>query len=137
MNSWSTTSIIAGRPEGPRNFEGPDMSTKTIAALLLASTGGCATVYEGKYEFSQGWREAQVVEIAPASQIEWPEFFECIREGSPQERATESFIVLSYRRMGKTAKRAAPLSANPQLRVGDMVYVNASRCDSPVVKRQE
>ncbi len=137
MNSWSTTSIIAGRPKGPRNFEGPNMYTKTIAALLLASTAGCSTVYEGKYEFSEGWREARVIQIAPASQIERPEFFDCIRRASPQERATESFIVLSYRRMGKTAKRAAPLSANSQLRVGDAVYVNASGCDGPVVKRQE
>ena len=41
---------------------------KTACVVALLAATGCTTLYEGKYDFSEGWREAQVIRIAKASQ---------------------------------------------------------------------
>lgn len=50
----------------------------TIGAVLVlagaAVLSGCATVYEGKFQFPEGWRVAQVVRVTQGSLVEHPAF---------------------------------------------------------------
>ena len=108
-----------------------NIATLGVALLLT----GCTTLYDGKYDFREGWREARVNQIAAASQIQRPDFFKCIRNATPQQRGSQSFAVLSYRRFGKTVLTAMPLSSASKLQVRDSVYVNLSSCDAPIVQR--
>lgn len=70
--------------------------TFTAAALAagLVLPGCAATVYEGKYDWSDGWRSAEVVEIASASEMERPRFYDCVRRASPEQLATTKFAVV-------------------------------------------
>lgn len=104
------------------------------AVLLLA---GCGTVYEGKYAFGEGWRKAEVVRIGAASQISRPDFFECIRKASPEQRANGQFAILEYMNMGAMKRRALPLAPEQQLQVGAKVYANMDRCDGRIERRRD
>ena len=106
------------------------ISVLGFTAFLLA---GCATVYEGKYDFNDGWREAEVMKIAGASEIKKPQFSDCRESAMPQQLSTGQFAVLSYKRMGRKRVHVAPLMPSEALRPGDLVYVNVSRCDTPLV----
>ena len=47
--------------------------TAGVGMLLLGVSGlllqGCTTIYEGKYEYGRGWREAEVVKVSTASEM--------------------------------------------------------------------
>jgi hypothetical protein len=112
------------------------MMTRTMAsAAALLAASGCATVGENIGEFSQGWRVAEVLQVAPATRISSPEFFGCIRNATPSERADREFVVLSYRRFGRSATVALPVPRGQQLAPGDTVYANVSSCEGLIVKR--
>jgi len=49
---------------------------------------GCTTVYEDKYDFSEGRREAKVVQIGRAIEIVKPQFSDCRDAASLQQLAT-------------------------------------------------
>jgi hypothetical protein len=47
--------------------------TRVLAALAL---GGCAsTMYEGKYQWGEGWRIAHVLKVQRAADMQRPGFF--------------------------------------------------------------
>lgn len=108
------------------------VSAAGFAAFILA---GCTTVYEGKYDFSDGWREAEVMEIAGASEIRKPQFSDCRESATPQQLSTGQFAVLSYKRMGRKRAHVALLKPSEAFHPGDLVYVNVSSCDTPLVSR--
>lgn len=94
---------------------------------------GCTTLYEGKYDYRDGWRKARVVQVAPASQIQRPDFFRCIRNATPEQRERQLFAVVTFRGYEKSVKRAVQVAPSVHLEVGDTVYVNPSSCDRPVI----
>lgn len=100
-----------------------------VVVLLL----GCTTLYEGKYDYRDGWRKARVVQVAPASQIQRPDFFRCIRNATPEQRERQLFAVVTFRGYEKSVKRAVQVAPSVHLEVGETVYVNPSSCDGPVV----
>ena len=104
-----------------------------IAATLLS---GCAsTVYEGKYDWSEGWRAAEVVEVATAAEMERPRFHKCVREASPEQLANTRFAVVKYRQMSRTQRRAVPLGTADKVAPGDPVYFKEGTCNTPLVHR--
>ena len=105
-----------------------------LVAFILA---GCATVYEGKYDFEDGWREAEVMEIAGASEIKKPQFSDCRETATPEKLATARFAVLAYTRMGRQRLHVAPLKADEVFRQGDLVYMNVTNCDTPPILRTQ
>ena len=108
------------------------------AAAVAAACGlaGCATgAYEGKYDFSDGWRKAEVMEVKPLSQLERPDFFSCVRHASSEQRASGQFVVMKYLRMGKSVQHAQPLQPGQRWSAGDHVYVNLSDCKGEIVAR--
>lgn len=105
-----------------------------LAAFALA---GCTTVYEGKYDFRDGWREAKVIQIERASEIAKPQFSDCRVSASPHYLAADMFIVLSYKHLSRPRKRVVPFGPSDGARVEDLVYVNVTDCDSPLIPRSE
>jgi hypothetical protein len=104
-----------------------------VAATLLS---GCAsTVYEGKYDWAKGWRAAEVVEVTTAAEMERPRFYECVRKAAPQQAESGKFVVVKYRQMSRTQRRAIPLQPGQTFAPGDLVYVKAGDCVTPVVVR--
>ena len=102
-------------------------------AGIVVLLQGCTTLYEGKYDYRDGWRKARVVQVAPASQIQRPDFFRCIRNATPEQRERQLFAVVTFRGYEKSVKRAVQVAPSVHLEVGDTVYVNPSSCDGPVI----
>ncbi len=114
------------------------MLMKSVGASLIAalSATGCALVYEGKYDWYDGWREAQVVQIGSATEIEMPQFSDCRKQMTPQQLATSRFAVLSYMHMTRKRHRVVPLQLGRAVAVGDQVYMQITSCDGPLVPRK-
>lgn len=102
-------------------------------AAVVVLLQGCTTLYEGKYDYRDGWRKALVVQVAPGSQIQRPDFFRCIRNATPEQRERQMFAVVSFMGYEKSVKRAVQVAPSAHLEVGQTVYVNPSSCDGPVI----
>jgi hypothetical protein len=109
-------------------------SAGVVAAVLAAlALGGCATtVYEGKYDWGEGWRKAKVVQVQTAAEMARPAFYTCVRNASAEQRARERFAVVEYRRTSRTLRHAALVRPGDQVGVGDTVYVDVDDCARPV-----
>lgn len=105
-----------------------------LTVFILA---GCTTVYEGKYDFNDGWREAEVMEIAGASEIKKPQFSDCRESAMPEQLAAGRFAVLAYKRMGRKRVHVVPLKPGETFRPGDLVYTNVTGCDTPLTLRAQ
>ncbi len=114
------------------------MFKNSVGASLIAalSATGCAMVYEEKYDWYDGWREAQVLQIGSAAEIEKPQFSDCREKMTPQQLAISQFAVLSYVRMTRKRHRVVPLQAGQSVAVGDQVYMQITSCDGPLVPRK-
>jgi hypothetical protein len=109
------------------------------ASALIAGTllSGCAsTVYEGKYDWADGWRAAEVVEVTTAAEMERPRFYECVRKATLQQAESGKFVVVKYRQMSRSQRRAIPLQPSQSFAPGDTVYVKAGDCGTPLVTRE-
>lgn len=112
----------------------PITAIKTACVVVLLAATGCTTLYEGKYDFSEGWREAQVILIAPASQIASPQFSDCRQKFPTQQDANTSFVLLSYKHLGRARKRAVQLPQGLDLQAGELVYMDVTSCGGRIVK---
>lgn len=104
----------------------------SLGALVL---GGCATAYEGKYEFSEGWRAATVVSVVPGGEMKDPGFWTCLRDVPEAERLSRSYVLLDYREVSRHRKRMVPAPPGVQLQAGEEVYLDLSTCEKSLVKR--
>ncbi|MDP3309913.1 MAG: hypothetical protein Q8S56_03010, partial [Polaromonas sp.] len=93
-----------------------------VFGLSIFGLSGCTTVYEGKYDFSEGWREAKVIQIEGASEIVKPQFSDCRVDAMPHHLAADKFIVLSYKHLNRPRKRVVPFGPSDGVQVGELVY---------------
>lgn len=103
------------------------------AGLLAIAVTGCASVYEGKYDWKEGWREGTVVQIGTASELGKPQFSDCREKLPAQQVASGQFASVSYSHMTRKRRRVTPLQAGESFRPGEEVYVNVSSCTAPLV----
>ncbi len=108
-----------------------------VFGLSIFALSGCTTVYEGKYDFSEGWREAKVIQIVRASEIAKPQFSDCRVSESLQHLASDKIVVLSYKHLSRSRKRVVPFGPSDGVHVDDLVYMNVTDCGSPLVPRSE
>lgn len=106
-----------------------------IVGLLAFSLMGCSTVYEGKYDFNDGWREAKVIQIGSSDEIKRPQFSDCRKALLPNQPGVDKFVVLSYKHLTRPRMRVVPLKQSDSVRPGDLVYMNVLSCDVPLVLR--
>lgn len=105
-----------------------------VSGLLLL--GGCATVDEGEYRFSQGWRQARVERLVSANELDKPWFWKCTRGTSEAQRQGHEYVVLSYRAFGRRQYRLVERETQQTLSPQQPVYLRASACQNAVVVPQ-
>ena len=115
----------------------PMKAIKIVSVVLLLAATGCTTLYEGKYDFSEGWREAQVIRVAKASQIETPQFSDCRQKFPLQQDANTQFVLLSYKHLGRSRNRVVQSPQDLDLQTDEFVYMNVKTCAGSIVKRQK
>jgi hypothetical protein len=110
---------------------------KTIAAALVLSVAvaGCVTVYEGKYDLKDGWRQAEVLKVGAASDIIRGQSSDCRLEATPQQLSSGRFALLSYVLFARNWHRVVPLRPGQVLAAGDPVYLNVRSCNAAVEPR--
>lgn len=115
------------------------MNYRSVAAWLAAvasatSISGCATVFEGKYKFSDGWRRATVVRAESGTSIKNPRFWECTRRVTEAELVSRDFVLLRFRGVNRAETRMVPAVPGLDLLPGEKVYLNLSTCEQAIVK---
>lgn len=118
------------------------MKTARISAILLflatlAVLSGCSTLYEGKYNFRDGWRKARVVQFIQGSTVARAEFWQCLRQESAAVRSESRYALLSYSGFGRARQRLVPMPPGLDLQKNEAVYVNLGRCKNAIVKQGE
>lgn len=106
-----------------------------VTALVVLSATGCANVYEGKYNFSDGWREAKVVAVVQGAKIERPSFWECTRKLEAAQRAATDFVLLSYRGVNRQQRYMVSAPANLPVTPDERVYLKVGSCEGAIAKR--
>ena len=107
----------------------------TAVGLSSAVLVGCATVYEGKYSFRDGWREARVEEIGAASALSRSSLNDCRTSATPEQKATGVYALLSYADFNRRKTRIVPVPPNANFKTGDRVYVKLQSCTGDVAPR--
>lgn len=104
-----------------------------LGSLALIVTACASVVYEGKYSWKDGWREAKVEKIGLASDLGDRSFFDCRHKMAPGQ-ASGRFAILGLQHMGRHRHQIAPLDATWEPAKGDEVLTNVRRCESPVAR---
>lgn len=107
-----------------------------FAFAFVALLGGCvlSPVYEGRYRYSEGWREGRILQVG-TDLAKSPIVFDCRKEigaGPPGQVYGE----VSYQRAPRRRHRQiVPIPTVKVLEPGDFVYVKMWDCSAPVPKR--
>lgn len=100
--------------------------------LIGAALAGCATVYEGKYSFSDGWRKAKVEDIGAASALTRSSLSDCRSSASAEQKAIGVYALLSYADFGHRRTRIVALPPDARFEKGGAVYVKLRSCAGDV-----
>lgn len=100
-----------------------------------ASLGGCANLMEDAGAFREGWRTAEVTEVASARQLRGGGRTDCRQTASQQQFAMSRFARLSYRSGGSKHSHVVMVSDGHPVTVGDVVFTNVIRCGTPLEVR--
>lgn len=103
---------------------------KASACGVLVLLAGCATVYEDRYAFADGWRRGTIDAILPLEQVHQRQVRQC---PEPKPQADDVWVVVRYRRFDHTLKLAIP-APRDKWRVEQKVFVNLrSECVDALV----
>lgn len=100
--------------------------------LIGAALAGCATVYEGRYSFSDGWRKARVEEIGAASALTQSSLNDCRSSATAEQLATRTYALLSYVDFNHRKTRIVALPPEARFEKGAPVYVKLRSCAGDV-----
>ena len=113
------------------------MSRSHSIALLVALSclTGCAVVYEGKYDWDQGWRVGRIIRLGQGgSGIEMLRD-DCRNDTLPADVARTVYAEVAYQNEGRWLRhRVVPVPENVHIREGDKVYMNLGTCIDALVK---
>lgn len=98
-----------------------------VGALVLLAA--CTTLYEGRYDFRDGWRKGEVIRIESADKVPQNVRQRCQVPDSASAAASASMAaIVKYRNFNRVRNVAVPVQAG-QSGVGDAVLFNAEdRC---------
>ncbi|SCU74912.1 hypothetical protein CNECB9_2110012 [Cupriavidus necator] len=104
-----------------------------IAAIAGLSMIGCAIIYEGMYDYSEGWRKAKIAEIGFGREIAMRSSRDCRKEMPTEAVQLGGFAVVQFEGEAGHQFRIAPLPKQSTLQLGDLVYVNIVDCARPLI----
>lgn len=111
------------------------LRARIVLIVLPVILSACATADDGPFSWYEGWRKAEVLEVARPADMQRPRFFKCIRNADPRDSAA-TFVVVKYLERGRAKRTAVHAPAGDAFRVGDLVFVNIGDCSLPPVRRQ-
>ena len=107
---------------------------RRIAALCaLGFLAGCALVYEGKYDWDQGWRIGRVINAGAGMTVPQTTADDCRKDAAPADVARTVYAEVAYQSEGRWLRhRVVPIPEGVTLKDGQTVYLNIYSCGSLV-----
>ena len=101
-----------------------------IASLLaLGWLAGCAAVYDGKYDWDQGWRVGRVMNVGPGAALGATSIDDCRQGALPADVARTIYADVAYQSEGRWSRhRIVPIPESMPVQVGQAVYLNVHSC---------
>ena len=99
-----------------------------IATLwALVWLAGCATVYQGKYDWDEGWRVGRVIKFGAAAALGEAAMDDC--RTSPADAAPTAYADVAYQSEGRWPRhRVVPVPEGMAIKAGQTVYLNVHSC---------
>src|SRR5438045_8004254 len=106
---------------------------RIAAHLALGALAGCAMVYEGKYDWDQGWRIGRVITSGAGMTVPRTTADDCRKAASPAELARTVYAEVAYQSEGRWLRhRVVPTAEGVALKDGQTVYLNVHSCGNLV-----
>jgi hypothetical protein len=103
------------------------------ALVALASLASCAMVYEGKYDWDQGWRAGRLIRFVNSTTLAPTANDDCRRQAAPADAARTTYAEVAYQTEGRWLRhRVVPIPEGLPLKEGQTVYLNVHDCGSLV-----
>lgn len=106
-----------------------------VGAGCAASLSGCSTFLEDASAFREGWRTAEVTEVASARGLRRGGRTDCRQTASSQQLAASRFARLSYRSGMSKHSHVVLVADGLRVIAGDVVFTNVMRCGTPLEVR--
>lgn len=94
-----------------------------VCAIMLPLATACSALYEGKYDYSDGWRVAVVEQISNQRDA-----LSCLIQDDHPDRLTpivdNNFALVTYRVLKGKRHLVVKLPAHTPVQAGDTLYVN-------------
>jgi hypothetical protein len=110
------------------------MTRTRIFQLLIATApvAACAPIYESRYPYDAGWREATVTDVAPGDELLVAATVDC-RLGLPaKEVVSGRFARVTYYNARQVRSMIVPVDAVEAPQPGMKAYVNPDDCGQPM-----
>ena len=107
----------------------PETNYRMAALFALGGLAGCALVYEGKYDWDQGWRVGRVITSGAGMTVSPTVADDCRKQASPADVARTVYAEVAYQSEGRWLRhRVVPIPQGEALEDGQTVYVNVHSC---------
>src|ERR1043166_747805 len=105
------------------------MAPRWPTVVLLVPLVGCAMVYEGKYDWDEGWRAGHVVHLGKGKQLPPPPGGDCRQGVAASVIEKTLYADVRFQTEGRWIReRVVPIPANVDVHEGDLVYFNTRDC---------
>ena len=101
-------------------------------ACISSSRSACAPIYEGIYDYNEGWREAVITQIGAKDKITGRAFLDCRPVYPPEPRPDDLFAKVAFSNARNNYSYIVRIPHLPAPRAGDHVYVKMDDCSQPV-----
>jgi hypothetical protein len=110
------------------------MVLQRFPVVVRSILTGCASVDEGLCRFSEGRRDAELVQVLRGTDVKRPRFWRCLSEVPKQERLSRPNVIAKPR---AHCQPHAPAPVREVLISGGRVHVDVFACKGAIVKRVE
>lgn len=100
------------------------LSVLSISAMLV----GCATVYDGKYDYDEGWRLATVVELGNDSTRFNDASLDCRTLKFETRSRAEQYAYVRYMRSFAPRMAIVPVPDHTKVGVKQRIFINLNDC---------
>ena len=107
------------------------MRDNRFALLLLAAIPGCAIVYEGRYPYDEGWRQATITEVGPATQMDELATVDCRGRAGEDRRGLFARVTYPFARNMRSAIVPLDREAHP----GQAIFINVNTCGAALAEQ--
>lgn len=118
------------------------MRSSCIARIVVAGglavflAAGCAwpIVYEGRFDYDDGWRQGEVLEVGTYDGLPRASLGDC-RTIDEERTSSNDYARVEYRGARPQSTRIVPLARDQTLKAGDLVYVKIDDCSARLYLR--